>query len=71
MAQYIANIRGQRGEASRLGSKTSGIYAHVRGWNVGARVDISFRDGKDVVTVWQTGGSNGRTSEKLIAEFSA
>lgn len=69
MAQFIASIQGNRGESTRLGSKSSGISASASGWNIGARVRIDHVDGKDVVRVFRTGGSHGGTST-LIAEFS-
>ena len=65
MAQFMADIKGSRGKASRLGSKESGIYSHTRGWNAGIEV-IGYVDdeGRDCFEVWTTGGStapsNGR-----------
>jgi len=69
MGQFYAEIKGNRGGASRMGSKTSGISGHLRGWAVGARVDIMHIDGADVVRVYRTSGSNGGEDDKLIAEF--
>lgn len=70
MAQFYAAIQGHRGEASRLGTKQSGISGHIRGWNVGVAVYISHVDGKDVVSVYRTTGSNGCGYDRtLIAEF--
>lgn len=57
MAQFRATIEGQRGEASRLGSKASGITARINGWNGGVRVEAAHRDGKDYFDVYATGGS--------------
>jgi hypothetical protein len=70
MAHFYASIQGNRGEATRMGSKDSGITGHIRGWNVGARVNIDHVDGVDVVRVYRTTGSNARGSSELIAEFS-
>ncbi len=69
MAQFYGDIQGNRGEATRMGTKESGISAHVRGWNVGARVIVAHEDGRDVVQVWATSGSHGREASKLIAKF--
>ena len=71
MAQFYASIHGNRGEATRAGSKTSGISGHIRGWSIGARVVIDYNEktGKDEVTVYKTSGSSGNDPEKLIAEF--
>lgn len=71
MAQYRATIEGQRGTASRLGSKQSGMVAHVDGWHTGATVRISHVDGRDLVSVYRTGGSNRGTSEVLVAQWFA
>lgn len=68
MAQFRATIKGQRGEASRLGSKQSGIVAEVNGWNKGIKIYASHRDGKDVFEVYLTGGSNDACLKKTIYE---
>lgn len=60
MAQYRATIQGQRGAASRLGGKRSGISAYVNGWQCGVRVvssDDSDRTGQDEFEVFSTSGS--------------
>lgn len=70
MAQYYASIQGNRGEATRMGTKTSGIDGHIRGWNIGARVVITHENGRDVVRVYKTGGSrNPSNIGHQIAEF--
>lgn len=70
MAQYIGVVQGARGEASRLGTKASGMTATVNGWNVGARVIIQHEDGRDVLYIYQTGGSNGAPhSRDVIAKI--
>jgi len=70
MAHFYASIQGNRGKATRLGSKTSGIFGHVSGWNIGCKVYVNHNtDGQDVVTVYRTGGSNGGRPEELIATF--
>lgn len=67
MARFRAEIGGNRGECSRLGSKQSGIVAKVNGWHKGIIVVGKVNaDGEDVFTVWETGGSNGGDS-KIIA----
>ena len=68
MAQFRATIKGTRGEASRLGSKNSGIRADVNGWNSGIKVLGYEYQGQDVFEVWKTGGSNGAGSNVKIAE---
>lgn len=71
MAQFYGSIQGNRGEATRLGSRSSGMVATVNGWDVGARVVIRHIDGEDVIYVYRTGGSNNAVAHEMIAEFSA
>jgi len=66
MAQFYAEIQGNRGMASRMGTKTSGMWAHIRGWNVGVKVECYHDDnGKDVIYVSATNGSNDPGSKPL------
>lgn len=70
MAQFYASMQGNRGQATRMGTKNSGLTAHVRGWNIGVRVCLTHRDGEDVVTIYRTNGSNGHSSaEEVIGEY--
>lgn len=73
MAQFRAVIYGQRGQASRLGGKSSGITAQVNGWNLGVTVEAVFdkATGQDVFNVYRTGGSNGGAGAVKIAEVKA
>jgi hypothetical protein len=69
MARYIGYVKGQKGEASHLGSEKSGIHAGVQGWNVGVQIDgnPADKDGQDTFCVYATGGTNGKTADKLLA----
>jgi len=70
MARYLGSIQGNRNQVTRLGTPRSGISAHVRGWDIGARVTIYVNgDGKDEVTVYRTSGSNAHTRDTVIATF--
>jgi hypothetical protein len=68
MSRFYASIQGSAGEATRQGHANTGITGHVRGWHVGARVDVSDENGVDVVRVFRTGGSSDPHGT-LIAEF--
>ena len=60
MAQFKAEIKGNRGSVSRLGHKTTGIKSHTCGWDSGIRVEGHHdEDLGDVFVVYQTGGSGG------------
>ena len=70
MARFYANIQGNRGEATRMGTPSSGIGGHIRGWDLG--VEVSFyvdENGKDAVAVYRTGGSNSPSRVALIGRF--
>lgn len=67
MAQFRATIQGNRGMASRLGSKNSGLRVRANGWNVGIAIDVRHEDGKDVFDVFRTSGSGYGGVRKLIA----
>lgn len=72
MAHFYANIQGNRGEVTRMGTAKSGISGHIRGWNVGVRVYMGVDDeGNDVATVFLTGGSNGRCAPKILGNFTS
>lgn len=65
MAQFYAEIQGNRGKSSRMGTKNSGMWAHVRGWDSGVRVECRHDEkrGIDQFYVYLTAGSNGNGRE--------
>lgn len=70
MANFRATIKGTRGQASRLGSKNSGIKAHVNGWDVGIDVCASVNtDGQDEFRVYLTGGSNDAGTPVCVGTY--
>lgn len=68
MAQFRGTIQGNRGEASRLGTKNGGLTVTANGWDTGVRVELSHRMGVDHVLVYRTGGSNDPDGE-IIAQW--
>lgn len=82
MARYYGHIRGNRGEATRMGTASSGINAHPRGWETGVEVyggPVSEGVGEawrqtqaDEFQINVTGGSNGGRKSielALVTEF--
>ena len=67
MAQYKADIQGNRGCVSRLGHKTSGIECWVRGWQSGVEVRARWNETtqKDEFHVYATGGSGTSYTRKI------
>ena len=61
MSHFYAGIEGSRGPATRCGTKGSGHYGHIRGWNIGGIVAMrhDFQTGQDMTKFILTDGSNG------------
>ena len=71
MARFRGTVIGNRGEASRLGAKTSGITADINGWDLGVSVEGRYdaRGDCDVFSVYLTKGSNNPGRRTLIGRF--
>lgn len=71
MAQFYGEIRGNRGQASRLGGKENGFWAQIRGWKVGIELNLQYNEDKkrDEIAVFLTGGSNHVVKSKLLGVF--
>lgn len=67
MAQFLGSVQGQRGEATRLGSKVSGLEVRANGWNSGVRVAARHTGDQDVFYIYATAGSNGHRGDTLVA----
>lgn len=67
MAHFYGEIQGNRGEATRMGTKDSGFRGHIRGWHVGGSVNCHYNESKDrdEISIYATKGSNGYGSEHL------
>jgi len=71
MAHFYGDLQGSRGQATRLGTKQSGITGHLRGWNVGAKVDVSYNEStqEDEVRICLTSGSNNNQPSIFLGKF--
>lgn len=71
MAHFYGDLQGNRGRATRMGTKDSGIGGHMRGWDIGACVSVTYNKEKDQdeVTVRITGGSNAPWRGKCLGKF--
>jgi hypothetical protein len=60
MAHFRGTLQGMKGEASRYGSKASGMRVTANGWDIGATVELSHdpKTGKDTVVISITRGSH-------------
>lgn len=72
MARFYATIQGNRGEASRMGTKKTGIQGHIRGWDIGCKVLLNVdSEGKDMISIYLTSGSNNQGWSRFLGQFRA
>lgn len=71
MAHFIGFVQGNRGEASRIGSRASGMNTTARGWRIGGRVILRYNKetDKDEIRFILDGGSNSQFGSITIADF--
>jgi hypothetical protein len=70
VAHFIGYVTGRsKTTASRLGTKSTGITARAQGWDIGARVTVNHVDGRDIVSVELTGGSNEACHAHSLGTF--
>lgn len=62
MAQYLGQVQGQRGQATRLGSAKSGLDVTAASWQGAVAVRLYEKDGVDMarvmLTTWHGAGTN-------------
>ena len=68
MAKFFGYLKGNRGETSRCGSKTSGIRTMVTGWDFGCHVEMNYNPDKDedIIKIKITDGTNGCKTLKTL-----
>ena len=67
MAQFQGTVSGGRGEASRPGTKNSGIVTHAKGWNSGVEVHgYVDENGQDKFDIFMTTGSSHKMGKDFI-----
>jgi hypothetical protein len=61
MAHFYSNIKGGNSEATRCGSKSSGVSAYVQGWTGSVETNMSFdkTTDRDLATITLDGGPRG------------
>ena len=70
MARFYGSLKGQRGEATRLGTPSSGLTVKASGWDIGGRVTMDVDpEGRDRVSFEVTHGSNGSASSVHLITF--
>lgn len=70
MSQFYASIQGNRGEATRMGTKESGMSGYIRSWDIGCRATMNHVDNEDYIHITLT-SNNGTGSERFLGTFTA
>ncbi len=68
MAQFYAGIKGNRGNATRLGTKVSGMDVFGNGWEIGVKANLTHNKttGRDEIQIYLTKGSNRALSSSVL-----
>ena len=71
MTHFCATVSTDKSKNDKTACAHRSLTAHIRGWDIGARIELSIdpATGKDTVTVYRTGGSNGGSCGVQIAQF--
>lgn len=63
MAHFYGTLKGNRGEATRMGTEKSGLVTYAAGWQGAIRVEVYTYNGKDMYHIclvpWQGSGGLG------------
>ena len=67
MSRFYANVSNNRSTITKCGH-ADGLNSHLRGWTKGIKVYIWYDKETDIehYQVYETGGSNGGETNKLI-----
>lgn len=65
MAHFRAVIQGNRGVASRLGTKASGIFARVQSWGYDVVVDVQHVNGEDWALITRRAHDASDTASRI------
>jgi len=71
MAHFYATASGSaKTEATRCGTKNSGLYATANGWDIGGEIELKYDSNldTDIVKLYTTTGSNGNR-RKLVMSY--
>ena len=69
MATFYGSIKGGRGEATRCGTKNSGIKASVQSWNGSVISELSYDEDKLMVRVSTSTGSSSLGTQIFYGTF--
>ena len=73
MAEFRGTVQGNRGEASGLGHKNSGLVTECNTWQFGVKCKAYYNDyhDKNEIIIYSTGGSGYNSSVEVIAIIDA
>lgn len=69
MSHFYGKLQGNKGEATRCGTRNSGLLAAANGRDIGGVVRAIEHDNQDVMWFTLTGGSKGGSRQWSVAEI--
>lgn len=67
MSYFYGRVNGKAPtDATRCGTKQSGMSSHISSWDKGIRTHVYYRDNKEIFEVYLTSGSNRPNSDILL-----
>ena len=72
MAHFYGDVLGRASSAAgRVGTKSTGVSGHIRGWGIGAQVDCLYLDEREEDRVWvqlTQGSGHSSNCNELVCE---
>lgn len=68
MSHFYGTLEGNRGQATRCGTKNSGIRTNAAGWGGSIEASVYEEDGVDRYQVWLTPWQGSGGDSKLLSE---
>jgi len=69
MAQFRGTVQGGRGEAARLGHKSTGLSTTCRGWSIGVDAHASTTDDEDSISVVMNEGNGYNAGRSMTLGY--
>ena len=69
MAEFYGEMWGRGKHPATASAPASiGMSAHIRSWDYGVYVELTEEQGKRMVRIYRTGGSNNKEKKELLLE---
>jgi hypothetical protein len=67
MARFYTSVTNSRGGTTTAQGTKQGQTAHIRGWDVGVKIDAGIDNrGRDTFIIYRTSGSHSKTADEVV-----